>query len=264
MDRRLLAVAGVALLATTAGCSLLGGGTATPTPTEQPTATPTDAPFEYPEGFAASGVTDGATAAETHRAAITDLDSFTVTYDATLATGNETITVDYDQPSDLADQRALLQFRVSSEQRFYGSTTQFYTADTVYVRSKMPRNETTYSNESQAFNESALAASQFVGPLLTDVRYGEATVLTRNGEPMARYEATELVSARAVFGEGITTENVSSFSATLWVDADGVVRRVEYSATVDQGDSSRSVDATIQVSGIGDTAVERPDWVDRA
>lgn len=263
MDRRLLATAAVALLAATGGCSLLGNGTTTPGAGDGPTATPTAAPFTYPEGFAASGVTDAEAAVATHEDAITALDSFTVTYHATIETVNETIRVDYDQPSDLADQEALIRFNVTSDEQFYGSTTQYHTGDTVYVRSR-GENQTIHRNESRQFNGSTLTARQFVRPLLTEVAYGEATIVQRDGEPMARYRATGLENASAVFGQGVATENVTAFSATLFVDGDGVVRRIEYSATIDRGDSTRTVDATVAVTAVGETTVERPDWVDKA
>lgn len=266
MSRRAVAATALALLVLTAGCSFLGGGSTTPgaNATATPTATATPAAFTYPEGYAASGVTDGEAAADTHREAVLSLDSFTVTYDATISTPNETIDVDYDQTSDLADERALLRFNLSSGERFYGGSSQYYTADTVYVRSTPSPNRTTYSNASRSFNASMLTASEFVDPLLTDVRYGEATVVRRDGESMARYEATGLERADRVFGKDVTAENVSAFSATLFVDADGVVRRVEYSATVTRGESTREIEATVVVTALDDTSVDRPAWVDRA
>lgn len=266
MTRRTLAVAAVAVLVLTAGCSFLGGDGGTPVgnATATPTATATPAAFEYPDGYAASGVTDGQAAAVTHRESVLSLSSFTVAYDATITTPNETIRVDYDQPSDLADQRALLRFNLSSDRQFYGGSSQFYTADTVYVRSTPRPNQTSYANVSREFNATSLAASQFVGPLLKDATYGEATVVRRDGESMARYRATGLDRADRIFGQEVVAENVSGFSATLFVDSSGVVRRVAYNATVEQAGTSRDIEATVVVTAIDETTVDRPGWVDRA
>jgi hypothetical protein len=275
MDRRILATALACLLVATAGCSFLGGdatptaepangddSTSTATATPTPTATPVS--FDFPDGYDTSGVTDGQAAADTHRSAVRSLDSYTVDYEATVNTSSEVVVVDYVQLTNVAEQRALVQSNVSSAEQVYGGTTQFYTADAVYVRSQYPDNTTEYDNATQQFNASALTGSEFVTPLLTDVSYGEASLVDRDGETWARYEATSLDAASRVLGQGVSTENVTSFSATVFVDADGVVRRIEYEATVQRDGATREVAATVTVSDLDGTSVPRPDWVDRA
>ncbi len=292
MDRRIPAAVALALLAVLAGCAG-GGGTATPgpdatatptatdgptvtggsTPTATagttpagnttPTATPTPTPdsYQYPDGYAASGVTGPQAATAAHAEAMAALSSYTVNYDQTVATDNATVIVDYDQPTDLAAERAIRRFNVTSPDQFYRATSQYFTSDTVYIQSRTEPDRATYRNVSQPFNTSALTASGFVGPVLTDVSYGEATVVERDGMAMARYRATGLEAATALFGEGVSAENVTSFSATLFVSEDGIVRRVEYAATVD---STQEIEATVAVSAVGETGVQRPGWVSQA
>lgn len=271
MARRSLPAVLVVVLVATAGCSFLGGqATETPTATGTPTATATPSPtptpsYRFPAGYAESGVTDGSAAMSTHRDAITSLDSYTLTYRATINSSDSNLAVRYDQPTDLADERALVATNFSSSDRELGSSTRFYTSNTLYVRSDPPgENNTQYTNRSTDFRASQFTGEQFVRPMLVGVAYGEATIVERSGERLARYESTELTNASAVFGQGVDAENVTSFSATLWVDDSGVVTRIEYSATVDDSRGERSVEAVVAVTDVDETTVERPDWVSRA
>lgn len=264
MRSKPLAALTVAVLLLTAGCSFLGGNG---TPGASPDGSPGDpaaGSFEYPAGYEASGVTAADAAVTTHEDAITSLDSYTMTYNATVDTSQSTVFVNYSQRADLADERALVRSRYATTDQFYGSRTQFYTADTLYVRSdQRGSNNTRYGNVSRQFNASELVPTRFVRPMLTNVTYGEAEVVTRSGVRLAKYESESLDNSSAIRGD-TTGAAVENFSATVWVDDSGVVRRVVYETTVVRNGEERSLRVVVDVSAVGETDVARPDWISKA
>lgn len=268
MDRRHVAVLSLALLLVVSGCSGLlsgdatpaDGGEATSTATPAP-ATPTPVPFTYPDGYSETGVTDSEAAAGAHTDGILSHDSFTVSYRAAVQTPNRSVQVDFTQQVNTVERRAHLVSAVT------GGTNiaQYYANDTVYVRSESPStNQTSYTSRQQTLNLEEFTGTQFVAPAVANASYGEAAVVERDGETLVRYEARELTNATGLLGSDTSTENVTSFSATLLVDEDGVVRRVEYRATVDRPGGERTLEVVVEVSELDSTTVQRPDWVNRA
>lgn len=256
MHRRHVATLVLALLLVVSGCSGLFGGGATPTPSPQP-ATPTDAPFTYPSGYSESGVTDAAAAKSAHTDGILSYDSFTFGLTADIGTPNRTVQVDVSWRIDKANDRALLR-RSSGD----AGEVQYYENDTVYVRTDLPDSDKTFYNSTRrSLQFEDVTGSHFVGPLLKNVTYGSATTVERNGEQLARYESEGLTGRTSFLRD---PANVTSFSAELLVDTDGVIRRVQYQATIDRPGGERTLDVSIEVTGLGATTVDRPDWFDRA
>ena len=89
--------------------------------------------------------------------------------------------------------------------------------------------------------------------------YEEAGTVTRNGTTLTKYEAT---------GPGYYTEQtvgnqtVASFSATVLVDEDGLVRYFREEIVYER-DGNRTTDVrTVQYVNVNATKVQRPDWLD--
>lgn len=263
MDRRPLVALSMGFLLVLAGCSGWPGGS-TDTPGGQGGDAGTDTPgpgAAYPAGYGADGIADAAAATRAHVDAIGSYDSFTITYRATVTFPNRTTEVDYVQRVDARERRAHLVSDVSGGT----SVAHYYANGTVYVRSESPRtNGTSYSSRDRELDVAAVSGEEFVRPVVTNVSYGAPERVERDGETMLRYEATGLDTAAGVVGEDVSVENVTSFSAVLLVDGDGLVRRIEYEAAVVRNGRERSVTVTIDVTDLDATTVRRPDWVDRA
>jgi len=80
----------------------------------------------------------------------------------------------------------------------------------------------------------------------------------RDGETLYRFTADELAASdgdlRSIPG------NASNVSATLLVDEDGVIHRVEYG--YDTADTA--VEFSFAVTALGETTVDEPDWLEKA
>lgn len=265
MNRHPLVALSVGFLLVLSGCSGLPVGGSTDTPGGQDggagAGTPTSATVTYPAGYGESGITDPGAATRAHVDAIEAYDSFTITYRATVAFPNRTTEVDYAQRVNARERRAHLVSDISDGT----SVAHYYANDSVYVRTESPQtNETSYSSQERAFDVAALSGREFVGPVVRNVSYGAPERVQRGGETVLRYESTGLEAAEGIVGQRVTVENVTDFSAVLLVDGDGLVRHVEYEATVVRNGQERAVTVAIDVTDLGATTVRRPDWVDRA
>lgn len=247
--RRRLAVVALATILLVAGC--VGGPsqkTATPTATETPAATETP---EYPTGFGPDGVTNASAAASAHADALLASDGFTFAFNATRSNGGEHRGV-YLSRVDLVD-RQLRTYVERPDARYV----QFYGNGTVYE--KITRNNrTSYRsyNATSPFNGTTGRSS--IQQLLAGAEYGEATRVDGGFQ----YRAQRLTDAKSIVG--VKKENVSSFSATVVVAENGIVRAIEYTATYTRQGTEFTVDARLSTTKVGETSVERPDWTSKA
>ncbi|WP_255195923.1 DUF7537 family lipoprotein [Halorarius litoreus] len=278
MRTQTLATLAVAAMLVLAGCSFAGGGQSTPTDgsgavTDTPaddgsgpsgTESPAGQSFSYPAGYDEGGVVNATEAAASHRAALLATGGFTVDYDADVTTPNTTTYVRYDQRVETGSEEVVRQTNVTSGD-LQGLVVRYYADDTVYVKSQQPGSEnTTYANSSQSYSLASFTGVEFVVPALSDVSFASSERTTRDGTPVVVYSDATLDRAGSVFGNGVQANNVSDFSATLVVGEDGIVRELTYSATVTTGGVDRQVDVTVRVSGVDETTVDQPDWLDQA
>jgi len=270
MNRRSVGALLLCFLLLTAGCSSLlgdnnrrGGGSdggATATPTAVP-GTETPHLQYYPTGYSKSGEIDSEDATGTHTRNLIRHDSYTITYRATVQTSNRTVVANFLERVDTVERRAYIVSNVSGG----GEFTYYYANDSVFIRSDSPRaNGTRYTSSEHRLDLEEVAGKQFVRTAFSNVTYDRATVFEQDGETLIRYEANELTTAAHLIGSNVTLSNVQSFSATLVVDTDGVVRHVEYDATIERDGQERSVDVVIDVTKLDSTTVRRPDWTDEA
>ena len=79
---------------------------------------------------------------------------------------------------------------------------------------------------------------------------------------MVVYETNETDGVKAFdINESAT---ITDFSATVAVDGDGVVRSASYEVSYEVDGDERELTVEYELSGFGETAVERPAWVEDA
>lgn len=269
MQRRAATLIVVAMLAL-AGCSLPSGDLGVgDDPTEAgaddgptPTATPE---FEYPAGYSADGVEDVEVALERHTAALSNSSGFTLAYSAAVESGDRSSVLTYDERVEPPAEEALVRVNVTSGS-VSGYYEQYYTADTLYVKGKRPGAENvTYSNQSRAYDVSQFVGAEgFIRPVLENVTFASSRVVTRDGDRVVEYRDGRLREAGRLPTGDIRSGNVTEFSAVMVVHPDGTIRAIQYEATVEEGGSERRLSISIQVTDVGATTVDAPDWKDRA
>lgn len=268
MQRRAATLLLVALVAL-AGCSLPGGdlGAAGDDPTEAddgPTTTATPA-FDYPAGYSEAGVEDVEIALERHADALANSSGFRLAYSAAVESGDRSSVLTYDERVEPPSAEALVRVNVTSG-NVSGFYEQYYTADTLYVKSKRPGTENvTYSNRSQPYDVGQFVGTEgFIRPVLENVTFGSSRVVTRDGDRVVEYSDGRLREAGRLPTGAIESGDVTEFSATIVVHPDGTIRAIQYEATVEEDGGERHLSISIRVSDVGATTVDAPGWTDRA
>jgi|GEM_PF-3527415 len=282
MNRRLGVLAALVLFVSLAGCSALPvwdeGGTdttpeadgATPTPTATPTpagessdsvpsadpdADPGEAPADaaYPDGYGPSGVTDAGTAAATHLDALTGYDGYIFSYDSLIQEGEANTTFTYQQIVDRDDERAYV-IQDTGE----ASQVSYFEDDRVYIRVESG-DEVRYNDSDRAYNMSEFSGIQFVGPLLANVEYGNATVHETDEGTFYSYASENVTNPAAILRSDVDESEIDSFETSIVVDERGTIRRAAFVV-----ESDRTVSVQMGFGEINDTSVDRPDWFEQA
>lgn len=260
----------------------VGGGStdaATTTPgntTSTATATPTrnastpNGSVEYPPGYGPSGITDPARAANGQSTTLSAQESYTLRLNLTTTTDRSSSVVTALQRLNATTQRAYT--NLSLDSALGGIVVeQYQNGSTAYSRtnSSMFGNGTEYNVTRQPFDATYNATSTTTSyqQYLANASYGSAQQVERNGETLFRYNATGLTDAGAFLGADmsrVTTENVSSFNASVLVDQKGLIRSLSYTATYTTGGTETTKTFDLQVTGLNATSVSEPDWLDEA
>jgi hypothetical protein len=271
MDSRIGALALTTLLLLS-GCSFLGasplgpgGATGTPTPTTTatptPTSTPTATPAPLPDGYAPSGADDLSVALDSHQSALVDSESFTVSYRATLLTGEGRSSIASVRSTNVTQARGYEATNITN-----GATREnFLTDGTAYVRTNPAGGAVYYNRASNVtYDPRRYTAVEFVRPALENVTYKNAERIERGNRTFFRYRVSEVRNLQSLLGEGVNPENVTSFDAALLVAADGSVQRIGYRATVDRGAEELVVQVRIDLLQQGGVVLGEPAWLDEA
>ncbi|MFC7044947.1 hypothetical protein ACFQH6_05475 [Halobacteriaceae archaeon GCM10025711] len=233
----------VALLVALSGCSALG----------LPSLGGPDLPVD-PPGVEASGVTSPDALVDAHQAAVAEAGfAAELHYVVTAPNWQQTADVDYRASPGLE------RFRVLRDEHL---------ADGRTVKSDLWGNRSVglarnrYDGRlgySKAYPTRELATGEsdlnILGEFLALGDYGVQRVETDDGTTLVTLQAESASADAAVPSTGI--ENVSSFSATVTVDGDGVI----HSARVDARADGRRYELRYDLTQVGGTAVERPDWL---
>jgi hypothetical protein len=269
MHRRAATALLVAMVAL-AGCSLPGGDLGMgDDPNEAGTddgSTPTATPeFEYPAGFSEDGVDDVEVALEGHTVALANSSGFALAYSAAVDSEERSSVLTYDERVEPRAEEALVRVNVTSG-NVSGHYEQYYTADSIYVKAKRPGSENvTYSNESRPYDVSQFVGAEgFIRPVLENVTFESSRVVTRDGDRVVEYDDGRLREAGRLPTGDIESGDVTEFSAAMEVHPDGTIRAIQYEATVEEDGRERHLSISIQVTDVGATTVDAPEWTDRA
>ncbi|QLD87331.1 hypothetical protein HWV23_16905 [Natronomonas halophila] len=242
------------------GCSgLVGNGGGDGTPTEELPEDPSA--FEHADGFGAEGVTDGETALETYTAAVQTQDNYTADYGYVVTTGEGETDVDVEYRVDFEAEQAYQHAEVASP-RVNATINNYYENDKRYSLAEYEGEQGNVSVENETFPPEQLTASEAVEPLLLNATDYNATVDRRNGVPVVVYQTTDIDNANGVLGVN-DPDSVSDFQATFVVDSDGVIHSATYELAYMVDGEERSATMEFELTNLGDTTVERPEWADQ-
>lgn len=249
VSRSTIAVALVVATAMLGGCSgILGDGSAS-SPDE----------FDYADGYDADGVTDGEQAAETYRNALSDKSSYTVNYQQNLSGADATANYDVVYRVDVDDERAFQ--RVEMPDQDY-EVESFQESGQRVVRESSGGNEE-IATEGTGFDLANLTGGGLFSQLLSSDADYETSVAERDGTSVVVYETSGNESASTILDLGDRTP--TSFSASLAVDSEGIVRSASYDLTyLNANGQEQTITLNFEVTAVDDTSVERPDWAQDA
>ena len=262
VKRSTLAISLVVVLVLLSGCSAVldggngdgnGAGTEVPDSAEE---------FDYADGFSPNGVTDGQQALESHQSALEARGSYTGTYSYDVRASDGNSTLDVENRVDFESQQGYQRFDVDSP-AYSGWVESYYEDDTRYRRSEIGGERSNVSVEEQNFTTAELTSTGPIRPLLSDVSSYEVSTEQRDGTTVAVYERSGTEGIDSFYNVDESAD-ISSFSATFAVDSEGVIRSASYDITYTTEGEEQTVTMEFELSDLGETSVERPDWADEA
>ena len=255
--RSTLAVALVVVLALLSGCSAVlddgnadGNGAGEGDPST----------FDYADGYGPDGVTDGQAAVRSHQSGVVDRGSYTGSYTYTYDTEEGTTDFEVEHRVDFEAEQGLQRADVTYPDQEAVVTT-YHDSDTRYQRSEF-NNQTRVNTANDSFDATNLTATDPIRPLLVNVSAYESSTAERNGDAVVVYESNETDGVKAFDVNESAT--ITDFSATVAVDGEGVVRSASYEASYEVDGDEREFSVEYELSGFGETSVERPAWVEDA
>jgi hypothetical protein len=280
---RLLGVVAVATLLVTAGCGgVFGGDGATPTAAPTSTAAPpdgtdstapptvddttevegqTEPPFpadRLPPGVETDGSVDLGRLTEAHRNSL-DGAAFTLGLNLSrrlVAADGNTTRIDAVQRARTDGSQYLTTFR--QEGRFVLAQTTWGN-DSVAVARVDTGDGVRYQRAQPDVVQGNLSGVRFARQFAENATYTVAVV----GED--RVVLTADSAAPGLAGQiGTTVTNVTSYDGRLVVDQEGRIRQFDAVVAVELQGGTGTVDATMRLSAVGTTTVERPGWVSEA
>jgi hypothetical protein len=245
-----------------AGCNAFGGGESAETPAVTPAAVPTDAPVsDLPPGLSPAGITDTSALADAHAKALANT-SFTVRSTRTLTAANGTRLLD----------RTSVQ-RVRSDHRRWRVKTVYN--GTLSRGFGMP-----IEHQTSWFNGSHILV-QFQRPNGTEYTMYPGRDPTGRQQLRSYYLQAKTTTVSVVNGTirlhaTLTTADqqatllpnvtITEQSLTLMMTQTGRVTqyRIEYTGRRSNGSTTVKGVRTVQFTALGETTVDRPEWVPTA
>lgn len=212
-----------------------------------------------------------------HQDALEESGSYSVSYtfEQTQAQNGQerSNTVNGSYAVNLDDGKALQTVQTSR-----ANTARYTSGGTTYTQLKvnesMPAEDAVYQAASEPYNGSsgAVNTTQATGIqfLLTDnITYESAGTETYDGTDVTVFEADAESSSKAIKNEieaqgGAQEVSIKDFSATLYLDSDGVVRYHSWSFSAQISQATVTYDVELDVTSVGDTTVEDPGWLTSA
>lgn len=252
MDARIGLVAALVVLVALAGCSSLTGDAG-------------EGSVEVTaEGYDdESNVTDGDAAATSYREALYEAGSYAGEYEYVVESdGGDEVVLETAYEVDF-DEEAGIQSVAYDTGRAETNAETYYDGDTRYLRTAVDGETDSVDSASEPFPREDLTPSEAIEPLLTNATDYETSTEERDGTSVVRYETTDVEGLDSFLGVDEYDE-ARSFEATFWVDADGVVREADVELSYLLDGEEWTVSMAFDLTDIGGTSVERPEWTDEA
>jgi hypothetical protein len=250
MQRSALQLITVSCLVALAGCSgaLSGvGGDGEPTLEDA----------SYPDGVSENG-TDLATLSNAHNEALNG-SSFALSLDVSQngSVANRSIAVD----AAVGPDRDTVRVDISGANQ---SMATYTTAEKRYLRITAG-NRTNYRASERTADRTKLLPSSYSGAEYLD-RFGGQVEANFTPTKVREVNGTTLIVLRANGSDVSDPEatNLTDYDATLLVDERGVIHRFEASVQTEQNGESIRNSLTMTISGVNETTVEEPPWLDEA
>ena len=233
------------------------------------TSAATNDSIEYPPGYSASGITDPARAADQHAAALADQDSYALALNTTTPSSGTQASVTAVQRANISSQQAYNELNISTQtgqivtESYYNESTGYTRTNSSLASEAGPQYNVSRQPFRVTYNSTVTTFQGFLG----NASYGAAQSVERDGETLIRYEATELTDPAAFLNmplSDITAENVSEFNASVFVDQNGVIRSLSYSATYTTEGTTTTTTLDLRITDLNATTVNEPEWLAEA
>jgi hypothetical protein len=260
----------VALLVVLAGCSVFaGGGEPTPaetvTPAPVPDLGPTDTPApETPRerlgafpSISAEGDINVSGLFATHIAYLSE-QSYTLAWERRTAGGSGAITREYDRRIAVGDDG---RFLVRNADEGTNTTVTYGDRDGAYRRVEGPNGtgaEPVPAGLTDPVGQRYAETVSFEILTFLNEGYDSVEVVTRNGRPYARVVSGNVPPQ---IPETYSAYAVHDFAATLWIAPEGYVSAVHYEFDLRNIDERIAVEWRYTYDRVGETTVDRPEWV---
>jgi len=198
----------------------------------------------------------GATTIDDHVAAL-DGTSFTTTVNLSSGGAQTTSTIQVDPGDD--------QYLQLSE-TVLGSTALYTSGDESYQRSGSGNDTQVQRADSPVNATAARSGGQLLAVFISEnVTYEQAGTETVDGVEAMRYEAEGPDALSQSVRDTVSGQQaLTNFSATILIDADGVIREFQTTLGGEQNGETTSTTYTVTVTDVGSTDVEEPSWVSAA
>jgi hypothetical protein len=212
--------------------------------------------------YSAGGGLDPSDVARSHLTALGETDRLTGSSVGRSETGGRSTVVATHYERD--GNRSLLRTNAT------GGETAIYHGETVSMMKTVRDGEARYlllgnsTDDNVETNVTTDPASAFVVELakLQLMPYEEVGTVTRNGTTMTKYEATGpgYYASDELAGES----SVESYTSTVLIDEDGLVRLFHQEVVVEGGGETVIEETTLRFEDVGTTTVTEPEWVENA
>lgn len=275
METRPLTVLCVVVVIGLAGCSgisPLGGNTSdagtapNQSGTTEDAATTDEAESSYPPGYAESGITDPGTAADQHRAALSEHE--THTRELTIVDNASQTEIQVTTQIDDTGKRAVAEITSNRSGNQALNLEEYHEDGVTYEKSEMDIVGETYNTSEEPFSsfEANRSSVSTLDGILENVTVENAGTVTRDDETLYRYNATEVDEVDPLVSTVQPTDidAVESFDGTLLVDEEGLIRQFWSTTTYTEHGETRNATIDVRFTDLDSTTVEEPGWVETA